>query len=272
VRNLGRIGIIGMALAGIVLAGCIQPTQERTAEYSTEKAPYGIFAAFAQKHELTMAQTQEFLKKNIGINSESEIVEQLPVPTETFEEDRRKLLGSTADELEAIPRENYSQPTFFNDFETSGKEKWVNAKTTTPASHGIISTPADQYATLTPGSTEIAATLFVRAAWGSTYYQGVKLYATITPEAPIKFSVNPEQFLLEPTFPIIQEKWVEKINIRGEITKPLEAGEYVITVKMSDPDVENVIKWIEDGKPYTNANGLFVDPRGAATLTLHVKE
>jgi len=272
VKKLIEKGIIGIIFLGIVLAGCIQPTQERTAEYSAEKEPFGIFAAFAQKHGLTIAQTREFFKKNMGITQESKIIEQLPSPSETFEKDKLKLLGSTAEELDAIPKENYSQPTFFGDFETSGRDQWINAEATTPMSHGIISTPADQYATLAPESKEMRATLFVRAAWGSTYYQGIKLYATISPEAAIQFHVNPEQFLLEPTFPTIHQNWVEKISIRGELTGNVEPGTYVITIKMSDPDIENVTKWIETREPYTNGNGSFTDPRGVATLTLNVPE
>lgn len=83
-------------------------------------------------------------------------------------------------------------------------------------------------------------TLF-KTGYGIETWQGVKL----VPEENEYFDVTiePNELLLEPTFPIFSENWVRILNYRVTIKKEPPIGEYLVKIHQTKPSKEQSEKW-----------------------------
>jgi len=87
----------------------------------------------------------------------------------------------------------------------------------------------------------ISFDVLYRTGFGIETWQGVKL----VPEDNEYFNVKitPNQFLLEPTFPVFMRGWVKKITINVTIKKEPPKGDYTININIMPPDKEQAKKW-----------------------------
>lgn len=86
-------------------------------------------------------------------------------------------------------------------------------------------------------------TLF-KTGYGIETWQGIKL----VPESNEYFEIEiePNEFLLEPTFPIFSENWVRIINYKIIIKKEPPTGIYNVKIFSVSPSKENAKEWFWD--------------------------
>jgi hypothetical protein len=80
-----------------------------------------------------------------------------------------------------------------------------------------------------------------RTGWGVETWQGIKL----VPEKSKYFEVviDPDEFLLPPSFPYFDEGWVKKLNITVRAKQILLVGHYEIVVDVVSPSEEKSNEW-----------------------------
>ncbi len=263
-----------MVMVGILLlaTGCVQTESNNPPENPISNERDWMTEGYAQHHHVSIEQAKEFFVKTYGVERAKDIVKNLPERNENFEKDKEKMNGGSGEGLGEVARENYLQPDFFETFETSGKRTWVQAPEVWQGVIGIFSTPAEQEAVLGTESKEFETYLFVGSGWGVTYFQGIGFDASIEPEAPIAIEIDPPHMLAGPAFPVLDKEWVGRIRITGKIMGEVAPGKYTITIRASSPPIEKQAEWAGTQEWYVNADTIFVDPRGLATLVLNVTE
>lgn len=81
----------------------------------------------------------------------------------------------------------------------------------------------------------------LRTGYGIETWQGIKLVAE--ENEYFDLVIEPNEFLLEPTFPVFSDNWVQPITYRVTIIKEPPKGEYSIKVFSVSPNKENAEKW-----------------------------
>ncbi len=261
--------IIGISL---LLSGCVSEGKPLTQVEQSDHAFTGLIEQHATANRITVNESKAIWEQ-YGIINEKDILKNLPSKTNTFEKEKEWVNGGEGVLLGIIDENNYQQPDFYPTFETSGKKTWINAMGEKSYVLGVMSTPADQEAVLTNEIREFETYLFVGAGWGTTTHQGVKLRAAVEPnESGITIAITPNEFLVGPTFPIIDENWIERVHIEGSVSPEAKEGKYTITILLDNPTEQNENEWVTTHTEYARANTSFVDPRGLATLTLTIPE
>lgn len=260
--------VVGMLL---LMGGCVQ-TSDSPPENPILSENDWMVKGYADTHRISLEQAREFFMKTYRIESGKDIVKNLPPRNENFQKDKEKMKEGSGAGLGNVERENYLQPDFYETFETTGKRTWTGAPAALPEVVGLFSVPAEQEATLGEESREFETYLFVGSAWGATYFQGIGFEAVIEPEAPVVVEVNPPYMIAGPAFPTLNEGWVERIRVKGNVVGNVLPGRYVITIRATNPPQEKQEEWANAHERYVNADTTFVDPRGLATLVLNVTE
>ena len=89
--------------------------------------------------------------------------------------------------------------------------------------------------------TWIQDTVLFKTGYGIETWQGLRLVAENSEYFDVE--LEPDEFLLEPTFPIFSEDWVRKISYKITIKKEPPKGEYIVRVFATSPSEENSEKW-----------------------------
>jgi hypothetical protein len=137
----------------------------------------------------------------------------------------------------------YLQPEFYEESWQIGKRYYENHDYSRWVVHGHGAYPANPrvvFYTSEPGEW-IRFCTFYRTGWSVETWQGLKL----VPEQSEHFDViiEPDEFLLPPTFPTFPLDWVKKLNITVKIKKKPPAGTYTLDVFVVNPSEENSYKW-----------------------------
>lgn len=263
-----KIWIVIAAFA--LLAGCVSEIKPLESTEKTSNPFEGLFEQHARVNGMSVNASTKVFEK-YGIINEKDILKNLPTKTKTFGEKQQWMKGGEGVSLGEVDENDYKQPDFYPAFKTSGKNTWINATGEKPFVIGVMSTPADQEATLTSESGEFETYLFVGAGWGTTTHQGVGLRAMVEPaEKGINVSISPNEFVVGPAFPIIDENWMERVHVEGNVSSEVKEGVYTITILLNDPSEEKENEWAKKYGDYARANSTFVDARGIATLTLTI--
>ncbi|MCX6777807.1 MAG: hypothetical protein NT157_02885 [Candidatus Micrarchaeota archaeon] len=139
--------------------------------------------------------------------------------------------------------------------------------------------PADTRVTTSAGSEFTVATFFY-TGWLVQTYQGIKVVTTYqaTAEMPysdlngtyavtqdpnktaeyFEVSFDPGQFLIEPTFPIMDSNWIQKVKVSVKVKENTPQGRYVIGVVPVSPDEDKSLEWMLSVKHngYVPAGGM----------------
>lgn len=148
------------------------------------------------------------------------------------------------------PESNWKQPEFYN-FE-QGIQYYINPPTDYLGYFGLGAYPSDRRLTAKAGDELITFTYF-HTAWFVHTYQGVKLIAIMDEDIKEYFEVTiePDIILLEPTFPLFEYNWTQKVFVKIKVKNPPE-GKYLIGIDASEPPLEYSQKWFEKyGGRYT---------------------
>lgn len=140
----------------------------------------------------------------------------------------------------------YLQPDFYVDSWEDGKRHYEEHDYSRWLVHGYGAYPA--YPKAIFGSNKVGeekqiCTLY-RTGLGVETWQGIKL----VPEKSKYFDIiiEPDEFLLPPTFPQFDEEWVKKINITVKIKHPPPNATYKIEVNAVAPSEEKSKEWKEE--------------------------
>ncbi|MEK6902441.1 MAG: hypothetical protein AABX02_02530, partial [archaeon] len=173
----------------------------------------------------------------------------------------------TSEWLNEVPYDVYAQPEFYPTFETTGMRTWTNPPTQPVVMVGIATTPADQTSPIQEGETTIDTTLFISSAWGATQYQGMKLTYSVEPDVNVIIQFDPEEFMVGPAFPQMDQNWVQKVHVTGTIHT--QKGErYTIRIRANPPSDEKAVTWASEHPAYENVSPIFASSEGIATLSL----
>lgn len=152
-------------------------------------------------------------------------------------------LRSEADICE-LSREYYIQPEFYTDSWEVGKQHYEEHDYSRWVVYGHGAYPAHPRAIFSSNEIgkEIQICALYRTGWGVETWQGVKL----VPEKSKYFEViiDPDEFLLQPTFPNFESGWVKKLNITVKIKQIPPNGAYDIVVDVASPNEEKRDEWI----------------------------
>jgi len=137
----------------------------------------------------------------------------------------------------------YLQPDFYGESWEDGKHQYDEHDYSRWLVYGYGAYPASPKATFSSnkvGEEEQICTLY-RTGWGVETWQGIKL----VPEKSKYFEVviDPDEFLLPPTFPNFDRGWVKKLNITVRIKQTPSVGTYNIVVNAVSPSEEKSKKW-----------------------------
>jgi hypothetical protein len=140
----------------------------------------------------------------------------------------------------------YLQPEFYADSWEDGKHQYEEHDYSRWLVHGYGAYPGYPKAIFISNEVgeEVQICTLYHTSWGVETYQGLKL----VPEKNKYFDVviNPDEFLLPPTFPNFDEDWVKKLNITVKIKQKPPSGTYDIVVDVVNPSKEKRDDWVSE--------------------------
>ena len=137
----------------------------------------------------------------------------------------------------------YLQPDFYEESWEVGKSHYTEHDYSRWRVHGYGAYPGYPgvvFVSNRKGEEMETCTLY-RTGWGVETWQGIKL----VPEKSKYFEVviDPDEFLLPPSFPDFDEGWVKKLNITVRAKQIPLTGHYEIVVDVVSPSEEKSEKW-----------------------------
>jgi len=176
-------------------------------------------------------------------------------------------------DLTTIEEKYYKQPEFYLDWNTSGINSFFNPKEGYFGAFGYGVYPADTIAILKPGEALRLGTFF-RTSWGVETYQGMQLIPVFPEHAESKLAeieieqdpnkvkkyfdvtIEPDIFILEPTFGIFEENWARNITVIIKIKPGTPPGNYAVGITPISPPSEIEDQWLtEYGLRYVSGGG-----------------
>lgn len=150
----------------------------------------------------------------------------------------------------------YKQPEFYPTFETKGLNYYVNPPGDYLGFYGYGTYPSSERITAKQGDNKTLTTFFL-TSWYVVSYQGLKF---VLDNESLKeyfdIQIEPDTILLEPTYPVFEYNWTQKILIKIHVKDNALKGTYKIGINVESPptDIEN--EWIERYRGYTSG-GMF---------------
>lgn len=137
----------------------------------------------------------------------------------------------------------YMQPDFYVDSWIVGKEYYETHDYGRWAVHGHGAFPATHKYLLTNPKTGdvISFCTLYRTGWAVETWQGIRLEAV--ENEYFEVVMTPNEFLLPPTFPVVSDGWVKKIDVKIYVKNSPPLGNYVIDVYSESPSLDSSRKW-----------------------------
>lgn len=161
--------------------------------------------------------------------------------------------------LDLVEEKYWKQPEFIPGFEEHAVRLMKTPQTGRWGAFGYGVYPADTDVT-TPADNEFTVTTFVHTSWLVETYQGVKfetVYKEKTtfptqdlqgsseiqqnPDAVKDYfdvSYGPDVMVLEPTYPVLESGWIQKLKVTVKVKPNTPPGRYVIGVNIGSPSAE----------------------------------
>ena len=189
---------------------------------------------------------------------------------------------------EDLDKSYYKQPEFLPTFESAGLPYWQNPRLEIWGVMGWGIFPADQHLSVSRGR-EVVTHFYIHSAWGIETFQGVRLYPFFpeqnynssgnlyneqNAEATSKYfevEVSPENFLLEPTYSIISENWIYRVDVKIGVSGDAEAGTYVLGFNGTSPSPELNERWGSKYERYFVSGGVSDLGRPRARINITVE-
>lgn len=176
-------------------------------------------------------------------------------------------------DLTTIEEKYYKQPEFYLNWDPSGINSFFGPPGGYFGAFGFGAYPADTVATVKPSEALKLGTFF-RTSWGVENYQGIQLMTVFPEHAESKvekievdqdptkirnyfdISIEPNIFILEPTFGIFEKDWAKKITVIIKVKPGTPPGKYVVGISPTAPPSEFEDQWLtQHGLRYVSAGG-----------------
>jgi len=137
----------------------------------------------------------------------------------------------------------YLQPEFYVQSWERGKHYYDSHDYSRWGVHGHGAYPGNPqiYFNNTTPNSWISFCVFYRTGWNIETWQGLKLIAEENEYFDVY--IEPDEFLLEPTFPVFKEGWAKKLKITVLIKKTPPKGTYKIAINAINPSEEKAKGW-----------------------------
>jgi len=161
--------------------------------------------------------------------------------------------------VDAVTLENetyYKQPEFYPTFEEN-KFYYIDPPQNYLGFYGYGSFPSEG-TYHRKSNEEITSTFLMYTSWYVIKYQGIKLDVVMDESIKKYFDVTiePDVILLEPTYPVFEYNWTQKVTVKVKIKDPPQ-GQYSIGMIVSPAPGEYSQIWSEKhGLKYTSG-GFF---------------
>ncbi len=234
--------------------------------FQPNREGYGIF----EKASAHTGKPLSEMPKFFSIKNEAAIFSELPPTPENFGEIAYFLASGSFFAVGGLGEEYWKQPEFYPGFKENGLRYWTEPDASSWAPNGYGTYPAEQWATLKTGDTEIfEATVFLYSGYGVQTYQGVTLFPQAEASQHFDIEITPNTLILEPNFPAFQSEWAKKIIIRGTLKPDTPKGEYLVAVNVGFPPEDKRKEWALKYLNLYQDAAAGVRPSGNQ-ITLHV--
>ncbi len=269
------IEILVLMVASVLFMGCLSPTSKVLAAAGDDIPAGEIVITETQAEETNPAvEISGKTPLEIAIEKRLEGAENLkkrqtdlpeiffrnipPFP-EDFYRIRVLVLYSKISDLDRISEDYWKQPEFLPGFEDNAVGLIKNPQTGRWGAFGFGIYPGDTRVTASPGG-EFTVTTFVHTSWLVETYQGIRLVteyrdtvdlpyqdlqgSSIVTQDPevvkdyFEVTVSPDTMLLEPSFPILEYNWIQKLKVNVKVKENTPPGTYVIGINTGVPDEE----------------------------------
>jgi len=172
------------------------------------------------------------------INYKEEWLDELPEVPDDLLLYKRDIITGTLSNICNIEEEYWKNPEFYPGWEKAKNSYYLHHSYSSWGAYGYGTYPADagvNIKNLKEGE-EIEFCTFFKAAFNIETYQGIKL-ESIENEY-FKVEITPNEFLLEPTFPVFKEGWIKKLRIKITAKQDVPEGNYIVGFNVVFPDKE----------------------------------
>lgn len=273
--NKALLLIAAFSLLGIGLSGCINPVPNPVVNstsdtYVTTTLPRGVltdkaFEDFLVNHKQRRLFTgnDSFIPDRVAYGIPSEVFVNLPAFPKDFLYITYLIKMGKFYDIGNLNESYWKQPEFDPDFSRMGLKYWQDIKNadfkkTHWSTSGVRSYPYEQFVASKPGYS-FNVTVILSADWSVEAYQGVKISPKFLDEALVStgtrlvsnpdaaqfihVNVTPDEFILEPAFPIFSRDWNKKLTFTGKISENTPPGTYILSFDMVEPSKANSERW-----------------------------
>lgn len=151
---------------------------------------------------------------------------QIPNPPDDLVAYRRDIERGQLVDLCDIPEEYWKRPEFYDAWDRVKPIFYDNPDYSTWGVYGYGVSPSEvgySVENMKAGdSFEVCA--FFMNGWGVWTYQGFRLIGT--KDEYFLVEVTPNEFMLHPTFPVIEYEWIKKVTVKVTALQDIPIGEY----------------------------------------------
>lgn len=148
-----------------------------------------------------------------------------------------------------VGEEYYKRPEFFPTYQNYSSQRGEHWGVM-----GYGAYPSDFRLSIS-GSGEAEIASIVHTSWKVETYQGLRLEPGHNSEY-FDVEIQPQEILLEPSYPVFEDGWAQKVLIRIRMKNP-PRGEHVIEIIPSSPSNELSEK-VPEGRKYYGAGGFGI--------------
>lgn len=201
---------------------------------------YGLFEKAAKHLGMPLEKVPEYF----SLESEKEIFELLPPAPKDFSEVSYLLASGRSFAIGGLSEDYYLQPEFYPGWKDNGLKYWTEPNPVYWTTSGYGTYPGDQFDTLSKsGRKNFVAVVFFYSGYGVQTYQGTTIIPAAESLEYFDITIEPDTFLLTPTFPKFSSDWARKIVVRGTMKENTPPGDYTIGFLVVAPPKEKEDEW-----------------------------
>lgn len=157
---------------------------------------------------------------------------------------KRNFYDGQIDNFNNLDVSVWKQPDFYPTWEQSGVSKYIDHDYTRWGVHGYGFFPSEQTWSVTnmQEGNVMKFNTFLHTSWGVETWQGMKLIP-INNNSLFDVTITPDEFYLEPTFPIFSSEWTKIIEFEVTAKDTIPVGSYEISCLVVPPNESRTEEW-----------------------------
>lgn len=206
------------------------------------------------------------LERNYGVPNEDLLFSQLPDPPDDFLwiKDKIERQQLTPKYFDTVDERYWKNPEFYPNFEKILMNVYMNPSTSAKGVYGYGSYPAEMVVKINKEDMEVGQELYGKTwfhtGYGISYYQGTKLkpiFLTEGAEEYFDVLIDPDLFLLTPTYPIFDPEWAKEIRYIVKVKKIPPKAIYDLAFSINRPPLSKSQEWMWDKRELYVDSGMF---------------